>query len=167
MGSLSCAEYSLNNAHCIHVAQTCIMFCVSIETRLWKAGLKKRVDKGFCYMLYYRNPRYEWLSLAFMLHVLWLHVSYCRWAWYFSYHREQNALLYSKYIYISFLCYWFIIYLSFSLICSFIHFLVNSFIQSFILALYSCSLISTFVCSFVNLSIHPSFVHYFIHVFNN
>ena len=34
MDSIFCAEFSLNNVHCMHVGQTYIMFCVSIETRL-------------------------------------------------------------------------------------------------------------------------------------
>jgi hypothetical protein len=34
MDSIFCAEFSLNNAHCMHVGQTYIRFCVSIETRL-------------------------------------------------------------------------------------------------------------------------------------
>ena len=34
MDSVFCAEFSLNIAHCIHVGQTYITFCVSIETRL-------------------------------------------------------------------------------------------------------------------------------------
>jgi hypothetical protein len=70
MDSVLCAEFSLNNAHCMHVGQTYIMFCVSIETRLWKAELKKTVDKGCCNILNNRYPRCEWSSLAFFLHVL-------------------------------------------------------------------------------------------------
>jgi hypothetical protein len=54
----------------MHVGQSYIMFCVSLETRVWKAELQKIFGKGCCYILNNRYPWCEWSSLAFVLHVL-------------------------------------------------------------------------------------------------
>ena len=152
MGSVFYAEFSLNIAHCMHVGQTYIMLCVSIETRLWKAELKKTVDKSCCYILNNRYPRCEWSSLAFVLHVLLCstRVISVLGGLYFS----MNNILFCIQNVVKYLSY----SLHLSFICPFFH----SFIHSPVfLGNFFYSFIPLFTLSFIFHQCNHSFIYSF------
>jgi hypothetical protein len=152
MDSVFCAEFSLNNAHCMHVGQTYIMFCVSIETRLWKAEQKKTVDKGCCYILNNRYPLCEWSSLAFVQQVLFCSTRVVCGLGGSLYLSEQYSCLYSKCSEIPFIFSSFIIHLLF---LSFTYYLSSIFLA---ISFIHSSICLPFYSSFISIIVH-SFIH--------